>query len=395
MASLRIVADQNIPGVTRVFDRFGRVVTKPGSEISSIDVRNADILLVRSVTAVDQALLDGSSVRFVGSATSGVDHVDRAHLDEHGIEFAYAPGSNASSVADYVVTALLEVARGKDRTLAGGTAGVVGCGHVGQRVARRLEAVGMTVLRNDPPRAKAAEARGDCHDFVSKETLLKKADILTLHVPLIMEGPHPTRHLVDERFIRCLGSDGWLLNTARGPVVKTEALRTAAKEAYLGAVVLDVWEHEPVPDEELLQTVDLATPHIAGYAFDAKVRGTRMLYQALCRHLDVEPLSRPVGDALDEPPYAFQCIPPDPRLPKTNWLHRLVRQAYDIEADDARTRELLNVARSERGHEFRRLRQTYRRRRELQKFVLPSRTIPREYRRAVTAGLTMKESRRG
>ena len=334
-------------------------------------------------------LLDESPVQFVGSATIGTDHVDRAYLRDQGIAFAHAPASNADSVADYVVAALLTLAHRRGVSLRDQTVGVIGCGNIGGRLLRRLPALGLSVLPHDPPRA-AREAAGQEPDFVSLDTVLERADILTLHVPLTTDGPHPTHHLVDEAVLGRLGPDAWLLNTSRGPVVDGDALLTALRADRLGAAVLDVWEGEPTPDPALVRAVDLATPHIAGYAWDGKVRGTTMLYEALCEHVGVEPTWSPATVLRPEHPEALRCTAPDPRLPRTDWLHHLVRQAYDLGADDARMRRLLDRPRREQGAYFQELRATYPTRRELRCFSVPEAGVPTERRTAVTDGLTMR-----
>lgn len=389
MSSLKIVADENIPCVEAALGDLGTIVRSPGREIGPAAVEDADVLLVRSVTSVAAPLLDDSPVRFVGSATIGTDHVDRDYLRERGIAFAHAPASNADSVADYVVTALCVLADRRGVSLEDRTVGIVGCGNIGRRLARRLPALGMTVLRNDPPRA-AAETGPQAPRFVSLETVLDRADVLTLHVPFRTKGPHPTRHLIGEGALGRLDADAWLLNTARGPVVDGEALLGALRRDELGAAVLDVWEGEPTPDPELVRAVDLATPHIAGYAWDGKVRGTTMLYEALCEHLGVEATWSPEAVLRPDHPSALRCQAPDPCLPRTDWLDHLVRQAYDLRADDARMRKLPARAPAEQGAYFRRLRATYPRRRELRRFEVPAAGVPPAYRSAVADGLTLR-----
>ena len=187
-ARLRILADENIPRAEAAFGTLGAVRMRPGRAIGPADVRETDVLLVRSVTPVNADLLDGSAVRFVGSATIGTDHIDRDYLREQGIAFAHAPASNADSVADYVIAALIRLAIRQRTALRGKTIGIVGCGNIGSRLAERLSALGLRVLQNDPPRAEEADAAGEAHDFVSLDTVLAEAGIITLHVPLTEEG---------------------------------------------------------------------------------------------------------------------------------------------------------------------------------------------------------------
>jgi erythronate-4-phosphate dehydrogenase len=390
MSSLHILADENIPCVEEAFGELGSIECCAGREMGPAEVADADVLLVRSVTAVGAPLLEDSAVRFVGSATIGTDHVDRDYLTDRGIAFAHAPASNADSVADYVVAALLAVARDRGEHLRGRTVGVVGCGNVGSRVARRLSALGLSVLRNDPPLAADAEAAGQAHPFVSLATVLAEADVVTLHVPLTTDGPHPTRHLIDAAALSRMQEVTWLVNTSRGPVVDGDALLASIEAGRVGATVLDVWEGEPSPSPDLVRAVDVATPHIAGYAYDGKVRGTTMLYEALCDVLDVEPRWDPSAVLQPDDPDALHCHPPAPRLPQTAWLHHLARQAYDLAADDARMRQILDHPRADQGDYFSHLRATYPTRREMQQHAIRRAGIPDAYRAAVTDGLTMQ-----
>ena len=390
MGEIRILSDTNIPRVKEAFGQFGTVSTKQGRNIVPPDVERADVLLVRSVTPVGPALLQGTDLRFVGSATIGTDHVDRVHLRNRGIPFVHAPGSNADSVADYVVAALLVLARRRGETLRGKTVGIVGCGNIGGRLARRLPALGMTVLPHDPPRVRAAEAEGRAHPFVPLATVLDEADIVTLHVPLTTDGPDPTHHLVDAAFLGRLIDGAWLLNTSRGSVVDGGALRRARTQGSVSAAVLDVWENEPAPDPALLEVVDVATPHIAGYAYDGKVRGTKMLYDALCEQLGVEPTWGGAAALRPTPKDELQCTPPDPRLSTTEWLDHLARQAYDLRADDAALRAIPNDSPEARADAFTSLRKDYRRRRELQQHSLPHTAVPSAHVRAVEKGLTIQ-----
>lgn len=238
---------------------------------------DTDILVVRSVREVGKALLQGTGIRLVCSATAGLDHVDRTWLDEHGIEFRHAPGANADSVADYVMAVLLRFAEmdGMPTSM-----GVVGCGQVGTRVARRAEALGLLVLKNDPPRARHEGGDG----FHALEELLATCDVVTLHTPLIRSGPDTTLRLIDAH--RLASFRGWLFNTSRGPVVDGGALSKALQRGTgPSRVALDVWEAEPDPDPTLIDRVDVATPHIAGYAAESKWNATRMVTVAIAEFL--------------------------------------------------------------------------------------------------------------
>ena len=224
MPSLRIIVDENIPLAREVFSRFGKVVTLPGSAITREEIRNTDILIVRSVTRVDEHLLDGSRVRFVGSATVGVDHIETDTLHQRGIAFAHAPGSNADSVVEYVISALLLLSCRLNYKLENRLVGIVGCGKIGSRLAERLKALGMAVIKNDPPLARKAESQGLSHDYRRLDEVLAQTEIVSIHVPLIEDGIDRTLHLFDRKRLDSMNSQAWLINTARGAVVDNDAL---------------------------------------------------------------------------------------------------------------------------------------------------------------------------
>ncbi|MBO4536323.1 MAG: 4-phosphoerythronate dehydrogenase, partial [Bacteroidales bacterium] len=263
---MKIVCDDKIPFLRGVFEPYAEVVYLPGAAITAADVRDADALIVRTRTRCNCALLEGSSVRVIASATIGYDHIDTAWCSEHGIEWANAPGCNSGSVAQYIASALKVLAERFDLDLGNTTFGIVGVGHVGGKVARVAQALGMRVLLNDPPRAAAEGPDG----FVSLDDLIAGSDIITLHVPLTSE----THHLFDAGRLSQMRPDQILINTSRGEVVDGEALKSALRARRLATAVLDVWEHEPDIDPELAQLVEIATPHIAGYSQDGKAAGT-------------------------------------------------------------------------------------------------------------------------
>ena len=386
--SLTILADENIPLVREAFGPLGTVHTAAGRAIRPTDVSHVDALLVRSVTTVDANLIGDTALQFVGSATIGTDHIDRPLLEAKEIPFAHAPGSNADSVADYVITALLQQAVRTGTALAHCTVGVIGCGNTGSRVARRCEALGCTVLRNDPPRANAAPKQA--HGFVSLNALLATADIISLHVPLTHAGPYPTHHLIDAKALSALHADAWLVNTSRGGVVDANALQDALQRNQLGAALLDVWPNEPTPPLDLVSRAAIATPHIAGYAYDGKIRGTYMLYTALCRVLDQPSPWTPRTALARHDPDTWMLSPPDARFSQTEALHALARQAYAIANDDARLRAIRAHPSSARAHDFSDLRRTYPMRREMQRYRVPAASLPADWHKAVANGLTMR-----
>ncbi len=381
-APCHVVVDANVPFASSAFAAFGTVHLLPSDAITPAAVRDADILVVRSPTRVDAALLSGSAVRFVGTATIGTDHVDKSWLRRQGIGFASAPGSNAESVVEYVLASLLAASARQHRPLRGLTLGIVGVGNVGKRLLPRAQALGLEVLACDPPRA-----RQEGGVWVSLEELLSRADLVSLHVPLAADGPDATHHLIGRRALEKMRPGAWLVNAARGSVVDSGALRQALQNGRVGAAVLDVWEGEPTPDPALLARTLLATPHIAGYSFDGKVQGTRDIVRAVEGWAGRAAGSWDAAAALaPRPEDKLVLTPPSPTLPEHQYLYALARQMYDVEADDARMRRLLALPPEAHAEYFRSLRRDYPRRRRWGLFTLPS-PVPQAYRRAVADGL--------
>ncbi len=236
---LKIVADENMPQVEAIFSRFGQVTLLPGRELSADDLKETDVLLVRSITQVNSDLLVGTPVQFVGTATIGTDHIDQTYLQNHEIAFSNAPGCNADAVVEYVLSSLFLVAEHqsfepKDRTF-----GIIGVGNVGGRLQRRLQALGYNVLLNDPPRAEQEDG------FVGLAEILTKADVICVHTPLTKEGEHLTHHLLGEDELGRLKQDAIIINAGRGPVIDNQALLDMGKLRPDLTFILDVWEHEP------------------------------------------------------------------------------------------------------------------------------------------------------
>lgn len=283
---MHLIVDENLPFSQAFFGDTAKLTRLPSNAITAADVKNADGLLVRSVTQVNQQLLQGSKVKFVGTATIGVDHIDQTWLQAAGIQFTSAPGCNAESVVDYVIASLLWLAAEQSFSLRDKTIAVVGVGQVGGRLAKRLQAFGCQVLLNDPPRA----AKGE-EGFLSLNETLNQADIVCLHTPLTRNGSFPTHHLIGVDELALLKGKV-LLNAGRGGVIDQQALKNQIKKKTAPLLLLDVFEGEPNLDFELIQQCLLATPHIAGYSLEGKSRGTEMLYQAWCQHLGIEPKVR-------------------------------------------------------------------------------------------------------
>lgn len=359
MTIMKIVADENIPFVKECFSSIGDVKTLSGRKITSDVVADADCLLVRSITPVNEKLLANSRVKFIATATIGFEHVDVNYLKSRNIGFASAPGSNANSVAEYVVAALLSVAKKHKITLKGKSIAVSGVGNVGSKVAKKCLALGMKVLLNDPPLSRRT---GD-PKYRSLQELFD-CDFITLHTPLTRQGEDKTFHLADEKFFAALKTGCCFINTSRGAVHDTAALKAAIKNKKLSACILDVWENEPNIDCELLRLVDISTPHIAGYSLDGKIAGMIMIYNAACEFLKIEPKHK-IEDFLPPPKVpqiTIEKIGPD----QQELLRDVVQQVYTINRDDFNTREIAMVEPAKRGKFFDDLRKNYPVRREFQ-----------------------------
>ena len=346
---MKILVDENIPAAEHYFGALGELHYLPGRAISRQHLRDVDILLLRSVTRVDRGLLEQTPVRFVGSCTAGIDHVDRDYLRQSGIAFAHAPGANARSVVEYVLSALCHLSQRLGRVDPGMSVGIVGVGNVGRRLYQLLDAIGFQCLLYDP----LIEPVPGINWSTSLDQVLR-ADIVSLHTPLTTTGRHATHHMLAAQQLAELATDAILINSSRGAVVDNRALaQLLARRRDLG-VVLDVWEPEPDINLSLMSRVTLATPHIAGYSYDGKLRGTEMVYRELCKYLDVTL----------QPGLAEQHEG-EPLMAVSGWpaLCRKMLAIYDIALDDRRMRQhLLNTP--GHGSEFERLRRDYPVRRE-------------------------------
>ncbi|MGM0913980.1 MAG: 4-phosphoerythronate dehydrogenase PdxB [Pseudomonadota bacterium] len=339
---MKILVDANVPAADACFGVLGEVVRRPGREIAPGDLRDADALVVRSITRVDAALLaEARRLRFVGTCTIGTDHVDTRLLAERGIAFASAPGCNAEAVVDYVLVSLLTLAERQGWRLAERRVGVVGAGNVGGRLLHRLSAMGIDCLACDPPRVEAeghtTPGSGAPADFVDLDTLIDECDVLCLHTPLVREGPHATHHLLDAERIAALAPGTVLLNAGRGDCLDGQALRARLAGQGDIAAILDVWEGEPGIDAALRDLVELATPHIAGYSLDGKLRGTHQVTRALCRAFGL-PCRVTLDELLPVPPLARLEL--GPGLSAEEAASLAMRAVYDPRRDhDALRRE--------------------------------------------------------
>lgn len=281
---MKIVVDDKIPYILEKLALLAdEVVPLRGSEISADDVKDADAMVVRTRTRCDETLLKDSRVQFVATATIGFDHIDTAYLERAGIRWTNCPGCNAASVAQYLECSLLLMEREKGLPLHQLTIGIVGCGHVGSKVKAVAERLGMRVLVCDPPLEQTT-----ANSYVSLDVIERESDIITFHVPLTRHGEYATYHLADDAFFHRLPRVPYIINTSRGEVVDNDALLAALNEGRVRDAVIDVWEHEPQLNLQLLQRVFIGTPHIAGYSADGKVNADNMVIDALCRHFGLQ-----------------------------------------------------------------------------------------------------------
>ncbi len=355
---LLIIGDEQIAYIDKVFCGFHKLITLPTSELTCSKIQKADVLLVRSVTKVNEELLKGTKVKIIGSVTSGIDHIDRKYLRRNGIKLLYAPGSNANSVAEYVIACLLIIAKRKKISLTEKTIGIIGVGNVGKRVAKKCQALGMQVLLNDPPKFIRTKDKR----FLSLKNP-SEADIITLHIPLTFSGKYRTFHLINEEFLRNIKEGSILINTSRGKVIDENAL--LKYHSKLGGLILDVWENEPDINIELLKRVDIGTPHIAGYSLDGRFNGTFMVYRKLCRLLNRKP------DILRE-----KILP---RLNKKlnitlgtdliDTLCNTVLKVYNPELDHQSLVKIVKLNSAQRQEYFKLLRRNYPERREFFNYI--------------------------
>ena len=278
--TMKIVADQDVPFLKGVFEPYADVVYKKGAGLGPEDVKDADALITRTRTRCDAALLAGSSVKIIASATIGTDHIDREWCDAQGIVVRNAPGCNAGGVMEYVFCALYAVAARKAISLSGKTLGIIGVGHVGKRVESMARRLGFKLLLCDPPRA---EVEGD-FGFCPLDALLAGSDIVTMHVPL----DETTRGMASAAFFKKMRPGAFFINASRGEIVDETALLQAAPN--LGPIIIDTWNNEPDINLSLLEVADIATPHIAGYSYQGKQNATAAVVRAIAHYFGITPL---------------------------------------------------------------------------------------------------------
>lgn len=354
---MRIVADRNIPGLSQTFGRHGEIVLADGRSLARTDLKNADALIVRSVSAVNSALLSGSSVRFVGTTTIGIDHLDTAWLDQAGIHWVSAPGCNADGAAQYSVamTLLACARRGIDVTAC--SIGIVGCGNVGRRARALFQSLHVRELLACDPLLAAAGEPGLC-----ELDELSDCEVITLHVPLTRGGEYPTYHMIDINRLGQFRPGTLVVNTSRGNVADGSALLEWL-DRDRGAVALDVWPGEPAINGELLSNCTVATPHVAGYSLDGKLNGTSIVYLKFCDWLGVEANAPDLLSGI-----GFETLPAN----ASSAVVDAILAACPVERDDLAMRRLLAVPTCQRASRFDELRAGYPQRRDFAGWTVPS-----------------------
>lgn len=350
---MKILCDIALPNSVEVFSQYGEVALKNGRQINADDLVDVDVLIIRSITKVNEDLLSkANKLKFVGTATAGMDHIDTALLDKKGIAYSNAQGSNCESVGDYILSVLLVLAEKYNLSFEGKSIGIVGCGFVGSQVYNKAKALGLTIVKNDPPRFKIGDKT--CNATLDEALA---CDIVTLHVPLIKDGEYKTLHLIDEQKLLKLKPNAIFINASRGNVVDNEALSVFLEKRPDVKVWLDVFEGEPqINCKKLLSQVDGATAHIAGYSYESKRRANVMLANTLAHVLKLEE------------PKAYQM--PKPEIESTtlgkvenldlDLIRRLVFSVYDVRRDSLMFKNCFKDAKS-----FDAMRSNYRERREL------------------------------
>jgi len=359
-----IVVDENIAMGKEAFSGLGKVEILPGRKIDRKSLTDAEALIVRSITKVNEELLRGTPVKFVGTATIGTDHIDTDYLASEGIAFADAKGCNADAVTEYIFAAIFDLLCSKKMDLQDNklTLGIVGTGNIGSRAAKIAETMGINVLKNDPPLQRISGG----NDFVPLEEIFE-SDIITFHVPLNMEGEDKTFHLMDAGRLSRLKKNCILINSSRGSVVENSSLKKLLRERQFTAV-LDVWEKEPSIDTGLLENIEIGTPHIAGYSFEGKLNGTRMICSALAEFLKVP--NRKEEWLSSAPDVKDNIIIFDESLNLADSINYIFKKVYNIRRDDAELRKILNQPLGQHGFYFDLLRKQYPLRRELSNYAV-------------------------
>ncbi|CAH1580342.1 erythronate-4-phosphate dehydrogenase [Vibrio jasicida] len=326
--AMKIIVDENMPYAEELFSQLGEVILKPGRTLTADDLVDVDALMIRSVTKVNAELINkANKLKFVGTATAGMDHVDQALLKEKGIFFTAAPGCNKVGVAEYAFSVMMVLSQQQGFSVFDKTVGIIGAGQVGSYLEKCLKGMGINVLINDPFK----QEEGDSRSFTPLAELIERSDVITLHTPITKDGLHPTHHLIDDKVLNGLRCDQILINAARGPVVDNQALKQRLMKNDGFTAALDVFEFEPEVDMELLPLLAFATPHVAGYGLEGKARGTTMIFNSYCEFLNNE-LRAHASDLLPTAPVPTMVLD---RAWDEATLHNITQLIYDVRKDDA------------------------------------------------------------
>lgn len=356
---MRLIVDENIAFAKEAFSSFGELKLLNGRDIINDEVKDVDVLIVRSITRIGEKLLKNSTVKFIGTATIGTDHIDKNFLESKRIKFSDAKGCNADSVAEYVFTALLKVATKEKISLRGKTIGIVGVGNIGSRIVKLAESLGLKVLKNDPP----LERKGIGKNYIAFDKILE-ADIMTFHVPLNLDGIDKTYHLLNKEKLTNIKPGTIIINTSRGSVIDNKALLEETNHKNF-KLILDVWENEPSINTKLLEKVKMGTPHIAGYSFEGKVNGTRMIYDSLCQYLNMNQIWQPRTPKIE----GTELRIPEGESDEER-VYKLFAKVYNIQNDYTKLREIFKYSLDEQGSYFDKLRKDYPIRREFSNYTV-------------------------
>lgn len=343
---IKIIADDKIPFLKGVLEPFASIQYLNYTQINNEVLKDVDALLIRTRTKCNADLLDDTNVKFIATATIGFDHIDTKFCEEKNIKWINAPGCNSGSVMQYFASALLNLAEKKNILLREKTLGIIGVGNVGSKIEKFARTIGMNVLLNDPPRERMEGSQ----KFVSLDYLIQNSDIITFHVPLNKDGIDKTFHLADESFFEKFTSQKILINTSRGEVIKTEALKNAVKQKKISSLILDVWENEPQIDNELLNFTDIATPHIAGYSVDGKANGTAVCVNELNKFFNLGLNANWYPIEIPLPNNSFQITVDCKNKSFQQINFELVNHTYEIFDDDSRLRNSIDTFEQQRAN---------------------------------------------
>ncbi|MDR2385696.1 MAG: 4-phosphoerythronate dehydrogenase [Tannerella sp.] len=353
-----IIADDRIPFLRGIMEEYADIRYLSGAKISAPDIKDADALFTRTRTLCNKSLLENSNIQLICTATIGYDHIDTAYCDQAGIRWANAPGCNSSSVQQYIMAAIMTLIHDKNLKIDTLTLGITGVGNVGSKVAQAARTLGIRILTNDPPKKEMHDTE---YEFVELDELLAQSDIVTCHVPLEKEGKYPTYHLAGEEFFSRMKQNAFFINSSRGAVTDSEALKRAA-ETKLSAFMLDVWEGEPDIDKYLLEKAFIATPHIAGYSADGKANGTSACIREFATFFGIEELKNRYPDHIPPPPVDTVILLNGKNKPAEQIYYEAITHAYPIREDSNR----LKTA----PEKFEELRGNYWTRREFKNFSI-------------------------